>query len=151
MRKGFILACIASFILLYEDFNHLLVLLIVGGFEFEQAAQKAFGHSSFTGAILIGSIRLIPFVSLIACATCTKLLDSLKGRLSLCVSLLVAVGVIFSGYWSITSPLYTAEHASSTSAIAYIFVPITAYMFSFAAGASAYLLCKVYEVVIKGK
>jgi hypothetical protein len=149
VKKGFILACIASFILLYEDLNHFFVILIVGGFELEQATQKAFGRSSFDGATLVGAYRLIPFIPLILCAAYTKLLASLKGRLSLSLSLVVTVLVIFTGYWSITSPLYTAEHASSTSALGYMFVPIAALFYSFCAGAGSYFLFKVYEGVFK--
>lgn len=149
MKKGFILACITSFILLYEDLNHFFVILIVGGFELEQAMQKAFGRSSFDGATLVGAYRLIPFMPLILCAAYTKLLASFKGRLSLYLSLVVTVIVIFTGYWSITSPLYTAEHASSTAPIGYIFVPFAALVLSFCAGVGAFFLFKVYEVIFK--
>jgi hypothetical protein len=149
LKKGFILACIASFIFLYEDLNHFFVLLKVGGFELEQATQKAFGRSSLEGALLAGSFRLIPFVPIILCAAYTKILASFKGRFSLCLSLVVAVFIIFNGYWSITSSLYTAEHASSTSALGYIFVPIAALFYSFCAGAGSYFFFNVYEGIFK--
>jgi hypothetical protein len=149
VKKGFILACIVSFIFLYEDLNHFFVLLKVGGFELEQAAQKAFGRSNLEGALLAGSYRLIPFVPIILCAAYTKTLASFKGSFSLYLSLIVAILVIFNGYWSITSPLYTAENASSTSALGYIFVPIAALFYSFCAGAGSYFLFKMYEAVFK--
>ncbi|RUO38849.1 hypothetical protein CWE13_02890 [Aliidiomarina shirensis] len=149
MKKAFIIICIASFILLYEDLNHFFVLLVVGGFEVEQATQTAFSNSSVDSALFIGAFRLIPFVLLISCAAYTRLFESLKGRFSLYISLLVSILVIFSGYWSITAPLYTAEQISSTSALSYIFVPIGALFLSVCAGVGSYLLFKVYERVFK--
>ena len=149
MKKGFILACIASFVLLYEDLNHLFVLLNVGNFELERAVQKAFGRSNLDGALLAGSFRLIPFIPLVLCAAYTKLLASFKGRFALYLSLVVTTVVIFGGYWEITRPLYTDEHASSTSAIGYIFVPIAALVYSFCAGVGSYFIIKAFEVVSK--
>ena len=149
MKKGFTLACIAAFILLYEDLNHLIVILVVGGYEFGDAWTKAFRSSSIEGALLAGLFRAIPFIPLLLCGLFTKLLSHLRGMVSLWVGYAVSVIVVFIGYWSVTEPLYTDAHASSTSALGYIGVPIAALVYSSVACIVTYVAIYVYEVVLK--
>ncbi|MCC5854807.1 MAG: hypothetical protein JJU10_03890 [Idiomarina sp.] len=149
MKKGFILACVASFVLLHEGLNHFFVLLYVGNFEAAEAAQRAFGHSGFSDALLPSSFRLIPFIPLILCAAYTDLFASVKGRIALYVSLAVTIFIIFDGYWAMTRPFYTDEHISSTTALGYVFVPIAALMYSAIAGVASYALVKAYEARVK--
>ena len=151
MKKGFILACIAAFILLFEDLNHLIVILVVSDLEAGQAWSKAFRGTSIESILFVGGFRLVPFISLGSCAIYTNLLTHMKGKVSLWVGFVVATSIVFIGYWGITEPLYTDAHASSTSALGYIWVPIAAAVYSMAACAITYLIFWLVEVVSKRK
>ena len=126
MKKGFVIACIAAFFLLNEDLNHLIVMLVVGDFEFADAWFKTFKTFSIQSALIVGCFRLIPFILLLVWAVYTDMLENLKGKVALWASLVVSTAVIFDGYWAITEALYTDAHASSTSAIGYIWTPVIA-------------------------
>ena len=149
MKKAYILACLIAFIILYENFNHFLVAASVGGLELSQAAHRAFASATAQSAVFAGAFRFIPFAPLILCAAFTNLLSSFKGKCALWVSLLVAIIVIFWGYWDITRPLYTDEHASSTAAIGYIFVPVFALICSVGAGVVVFIFLKLSGLVSK--
>ncbi|MUH73214.1 hypothetical protein [Psychrosphaera haliotis] len=147
MKKGYILACFTALVMLHEDLNHLFVMLIIGNFEFQEAWNKAFGASSVERTILTGSFRLIPLLPLILLALCTNLLSSFKGQVALWLSLATTVLIISYGYWHVTEALYTDQHASSTSAIGYLWAPVASLIYSFTAGIVCYLLIMAYEAV----
>lgn len=149
MKKQFIWACAISFILLFEHLNHLLVLIILTDFAPVEAISKAFAHTSITSVLFIGAFRIIPFVPLVLCAAFTNLLSSLKGKVALWLSLAVTIVIIFTGYWEIVRPLYTDEHASSTAALGYIFVPVAALSCAVAAGFGTYFTLYIAEFIVK--
>lgn len=149
MKKGFVFACIASFILLYENFNHFMVMLVVGDFEVGHAWTKAFRNSDIDTALSIGGFRLIPFIPLVLCAIYTNLLTHSKGKITLWVGFIVATSIVFLGYWDVTEALYTDAHASSTSVIGYIWVPIAAALYALVASVVTYFMFWLFEAVFK--
>ncbi|MFC4700615.1 hypothetical protein ACFO4O_10625 [Glaciecola siphonariae] len=149
MKKGFVLACIAAFILLNEDLNHFIVMLVLGDFEVGRAWQRAFGNTSIESMLFSGGFRLIPFIPLVLCALCTNLLTHLTGKVTLWVGFTATIAIIFIGYWGVTEALYTDAHASSTSAIGYIWAPIAAAAYSLVACIVTYFLLWLFELVLK--
>lgn len=149
MKKTYIFVCVISFFLLYENLNQLLVALIVGNYQINEALQKAFAFSTLQSALFAGIFRIIAFAPLILCAAFTKLLHDLRGKAALYIALLVTIVVIFSGYWEIIRPLYTDEHASSTAAIGYIFIPFYALFLSSVAGVATYVLLTLYAMMFR--
>jgi hypothetical protein len=149
MKKGFVLACLVAFAVQYEKFNHIIVMLIVGKFDLGQAWANAFKHFSVSSAFFIGCFRLIPFLILAIVALRTNLSTDFKGKATLIVGFVVTNTVIFLGYWSVTEPLYTDAHTPSTSAITYIWAPITATLYSAFAGFLMYLSLWLSEKMLK--
>lgn len=149
MKKLFVFACIAAFILLHEGLNHFIVMLVVGDFEVARAWQKAYSNTSIESVLISGGFRLIPFIPLVLCAMYTSLLTHLKGKVTLWVGFIVTITIIFQGYWGVTEALYTDAHASSTSAIGYIWVPIAAAVYALVACITAYFLLWLFEIVLK--
>lgn len=149
MKKGFVLACLIAFVVQYEDFNHFIVMLAVGDFEISEAWSQAFKNSSIESALLIGCLRLIPFVFLILVTICTNLSTHYKGQITLSVGFIVTNIVVFLGYWGVTESLYTDAHTSSTSAIGYMWAPITALVYATLACTVMYFLLWLFEVILK--
>lgn len=149
MKKEFVLSCATAFVFLYENLNHFFVIVVIGGYELGDAWTKAFRFSGFESAFVVGSFRAVPFLLLIFCALFTNLPSHLKGKITLWVGFVVSVIIVFVGYWEITEAVYTNERVSSTSAIDYFWVPITAILYSLVACVVTYLTVYLYEVVSK--
>lgn len=67
MKKGLILACLIAFVVQYENFNHFVVMLVVGDFDVRQAWSNAFRYFDIKSAFFVGCFRLIPFRFVCAC------------------------------------------------------------------------------------
>ena len=54
MKKGLILACLIAFVVQYENFNHFVVMLVVGDFDVRQAWSNAFRYFDIKSAFFVG-------------------------------------------------------------------------------------------------
>ncbi len=151
MKKGLILACLIAFVVQYENFNHFVVMLVVGDFDVRQAWSNAFRYFDIKSAFFVGCFRLIPFVLFALVMMRTDLTTHIKGKATLIVGFIIINVVIFLGYWSVTESLYTDAHTPSTSAITYMSAPIAATFYSAVACSITYFLIWLSEVVYKRK
>lgn len=73
----------------------------------------------------------------------------LQGKAILLLGFVVTNAVIFLGYWSVTESFYSDAHTPSTSAITYIWAPITAAVYSVVACTVTYFSIWFSAVVLK--
>jgi hypothetical protein len=91
------------------------------------ALGLAFGNATLLGFFLFGAFRIAPFGLF---ALFAFLLDRARVRLRqdigfLCAVLACAATMIW-GNWAVFTPLFAHTHMSSTSAIAFLFIPFYA-------------------------
>jgi hypothetical protein len=123
---------------------HLLVLLLfalvinentvqwalavkVGGYSLASGYADAFKYFTVSGYLFFTAFRLIPYLGLgiiLIVLSKTKLKDYV---LPVFIGGLVGIlAMILWGSWVAQRPYYTGEHVSSTTAIAFLFIPIYA-------------------------
>ena len=99
----------------------------VGGMSVGEGFKDAFEYFSIFGYLFFTAFRLIPYVGLgvaLLILSKTKISDY-----SLAVfygGLVGILTIIIWGSWESLRPIYTDEHVSSTTAIAFLFIPIYA-------------------------
>ncbi|NOZ65912.1 MAG: hypothetical protein GXP00_05360 [Alphaproteobacteria bacterium] len=99
--------------------------VVVGDYSLVEGFNDAFKYSTFGSYLLESEFRLIPYVILGLIVIFLKKENRAKIGIAW-GGLLGVAGFILWGYWVAQSPYYTNEHVSSTTAVAFIFIPIYA-------------------------
>ena len=121
-RRYLLLALIALFV--NENLVQWALAITVGGLGLIAGFGSAFGSFSFFGYLFFTAFRLIPYVGLglvLAVLSATRFASYVSSVFA--GGLTGILGMILWGSWLSLRPLYTDEHVSSTTAIAFIFIP----------------------------
>ena len=117
----------------------------VGEHTLASGFEDAFEYFTIFGYLFLTVFRLVPYVGLgiiLVILSRTKWKDYV---LPVFIGgLLGILAIILWGYWSVQRPYYTDEHVSSTTAIAFLFIPMYAVL-SGAIGAA--LLAGIYTPI----
>jgi len=100
--------------------------VIVGNYSMINGFKDAFEYFSIEGYLFFTAFRLIPYLIL---GLVVKSFIKKKRKIGLGIGWGGLVGIVFMiiwGSWFAQLPYYTDEHVSSTTAIAFIFIPIYA-------------------------
>jgi hypothetical protein len=99
----------------------------VGRYSIPGGFREAFKYFSIVGYLFFTAFRLVPYVGL---AFLLGLLSKTKYKdyvLPVFIGGLIGIlSLILWGFWTAQLPYYTGEHVSSTTAIAFVFIPIYA-------------------------
>lgn len=120
-----------------ENVIHWFLAIKAGGLSVIEGFKEAFKYFSFLGYLFFTAFRLVPYVGLgiiLGILSKTKFSDFVP--LVFIGGLVGILAMIIWGSWTAQSPLYTDEHISSTSALAFIFIP----MYSVPSGAAGAIL-----------
>ncbi|MGM0525595.1 MAG: hypothetical protein ACQEQ8_05305 [Pseudomonadota bacterium] len=145
MKRNFWIALLASFILVNEYLASWLLAIFVGDLDMQQAYARTFRFASFDSYLLTASFRAIPYIALALLAAKSKLSLSANGQSILWLMLIALAGFHLYGYWGMQYALFTPDHASSTSALAAIFIPIWALVIGSAGYALFYIVSLISQ------
>lgn len=98
----------------------------VGKLGFVEGFNDAYRHFTPIGWVFLTAIRLVPYLIL---AAVVKWSVSKQGKTAAGIAWGGFLGIVLmvaSSYWAALQPLYTGEHASSTTAIAFVIIPFYA-------------------------
>ena len=99
----------------------------VGGYTITDGFQDAFEYFTVFGYLFFTAFRLVPYVGL---AIILFIISKTKWKdyvLPVFIGGLIGIlAMILWGSWMAQSPYYTDEHVSSTTAIAFVFIPMCA-------------------------
>jgi len=98
----------------------------VGKLGFVEGFNDAYRYFSPAGWALLTAIRLVPYLIL---AWAVRLSARKQGKATAGIAwggFLGIVMMIAASYWAALYPIYTGEHVSSTTAIAFVIIPIYA-------------------------
>lgn len=99
----------------------------VGGYTIAAGFEDAFEHFTLFGYLFLTAFRLVPYVALgiiLVILSNTKLKDYV---LPVFIGGFIGIlAMILWGSWMAQRPYYTDEHVSSTTAIAFLFIPMYA-------------------------
>ena len=128
MRKyWYLVLLLLAGLIVNENIVQWALAVQVGGMSVGAGFKDAFEYFSISGYLFFTAFRLIPYVGLgvaLLILSKTKISDY-----SLAVFFGGLVGIltfIIWGSWEALRPLYTDERASSTTALAFLFIPIYA-------------------------
>lgn len=104
-----------------------MLAMKVGGFSLAEGFRDAFEYFTIPGFLFMTAFRLIPYICL---GVVVETLSRSRFR-DFCLPVLIGgmIGILslmIPGLWSAQRPYYTDEHVSSTTAIAFVFIPIYA-------------------------
>ena len=140
--KKYILALLLLAILVNEQVLQWAVAVKVGGYAVSTGFQDAFKYFTVDGYLFFTAFRLLPYAGL---GLALVLIS--RSRLSDYVLPVFAGGVvgilamIVWGSWMALRPLYAGGHVSSTTAIAFIFIPLYAVLSGAIAALVAAAIC----------
>jgi hypothetical protein len=129
-----------SALVVNEDVVQWALAVKVGGYSVPSGFEDAFKYFTVDGYLFLTTLRLVPYVGLgiiLVVLSKTKFKDYV---LPVFVGGLIGVlwGII-GGSWEAMRPYYTDEHVSSTTAIAFLVIPIIA-VFTGAIGAIVFAI-----------
>ncbi len=114
-------------LLINEHVVHWALAVKVGGYSVAAGFTDAFKYFSVGGYLFCTAFRLIPYMGL---AITLLVLSKTKAKdfvLPVWIGGLIGIlGTILWGLWMTQRPYYTDEHVSSTTAIAFLFIPLYA-------------------------
>jgi len=116
--------------------------VIVGGYSLAGGFHDAFKYFSVFGYLFFTAFRLVPYVCLwkiLIFLSKTNFRDYIPFVFA--GGLIGIVVIIIRGLWDVQRPLYTGGHVSSTTAVAFLFIPIYAIP---AGGIGALLFAAIY-------
>jgi hypothetical protein len=130
MKRMFWYFLLFLFLMINESFAKFMLAIFVGDLGFSDAYTKTFQYASLGSYIMSASFRTLPYIALSVFALKSKSTDSKIGRITIwCIALFIAA-FHFYGYWGMQHSLFTDAHTSSTSALALIWIPIWALLYS---------------------
>jgi hypothetical protein len=99
----------------------------IGGYSISGGFREAFKYFSIVGYLFFTAFRIVPYAGL---AFLLFMLSKTKSKdyvLPVFIGgLLGILALLLWGFWTAQLPYYTGEHVSSTTAIAFVFIPIYA-------------------------
>lgn len=110
-----------------ENFVQWALAVQIGGHTFGSGFEDAFEYFSILGYLFLTAFRLIPYVGLgvvLNALSRTHLKDYVFPVFF--GGVIGILSIILWGSWEAQRPFYTDEHVSSTTAIAFILIPIYA-------------------------
>jgi hypothetical protein len=135
-----------AFFLVNENLIQWLLAVAVGNYSVIDGFQDAYKYFTLTGYVFFSAFRAIPYAILffIIRSRIRKGEKSLSG-----IAWGGLVGIltfIILGSWMSLHSLYTDEHTSSTTAIAFIFIPIYAIVSGLIGGLIGYGVNCVFNI-----
>ena len=130
MKRIFWFTFVLTFLLANEYLSKFLLAVFVGQLDFLQAVERTFQYSSFSSYLFSASFRTAPFIVLGIFAAKSNVRFAKIGRFCIWSILSLMALFILYGYWEMQHSLFTDEHTSSTSALAIIWIPIWASLFT---------------------
>lgn len=130
MKRIFWLTLFLLFLSANEYFSKFLLAVFVGQLEFNSAVERTFQYSTIDSYLFSAGFRAIPFIVLGLFAAKSKLSLTVFGRVGIWIIMLLNTAFILYGYWGMQHSLFTDAHTSSTSALAIIWIPIWASLFT---------------------
>jgi hypothetical protein len=130
-----------------ESFVNWMLAVFVGNHEIADGFNRAFQYFSFKGYLFSLAFRAIPFIALFVVV---GILKSKLIKYINAISWCWLIGIVFFigfGYWDVQHSLYTNAHTSSTSAIAFIFIPIYAVAVGLVSGVFGLLCAVIYSQI----
>ena len=126
LRKNwYYFALILIALLLNEDTVHVIVAMAVGQLSLTDAIAEVYKYFSWSGYSLTLKFRLVPYIAL---SIVLLIIGRTKKRHlfnpAFVGGLLGILCFMLPSMWLVLRPLYTADHVSSTSPIAFLFIPI---------------------------
>jgi hypothetical protein len=128
MRKYWYLAVLlGAGLLVNENMVQWALAIQVGGMSVGAGFNDAFEHFSISGYLFFTAFRMIPYVGLgVALLVLSKTKISDYSLAVFYGGLVGILTILIWGSWEVQRPYYTDEHVSSTTAIAFLFIPIYA-------------------------
>ncbi|GGF68346.1 hypothetical protein [Alteromonas lipolytica] len=149
MHKGYWLVISVALVLINEVTVHWLVAVLVGHYNVDDGYAVAGRYFALGSFLFSAAFRALPYLILVPVAVISGLHYTVQGKSALWSALVAVAGIHFWGYWDMLEPLYTAEHASSTAALAIVFVPIHSVWMGALAGLLAFVLVKAGLLMFK--
>ena len=126
MNKFFWVALWVTALLLNENLVQWALAVRVGNLGLTEGFTDAYRFFTLAGYAFFTAFRLVPYV-LLALAVRWAVKKKRKAAAGIAWGGLLGIALmIASSLWAALMPLYTGEHASSTTAIAFLFIPFFA-------------------------
>ena len=144
MSKWFWIALWVTALLLNENMVQWALAVQLGQLGFLEGCKDGYRYFTLGGYAFFTAFRLIPYL-LLALAVRLSIRKKRKATVGIAWGGLLGIALmIASSLWAALMPLYTGEHASSTTAIAFLFIPffaiVTGAMGSLAGVAVVYVM-----------
>ena len=108
-----------------EDAVHIIVAMVVGKLTVIDSISEVFKYFSWSGYSLTLKFRLVPYIAL---SIILLIVGRTKKRHlfnpTFVGGFLGILGFMLPSMWLVLRPLYTTEHVSSTSPIAFLIIPV---------------------------
>lgn len=142
--KWYLLVLLLAALLINENLVQWALAVTVGHYSIAAGRADAFKYFTIGGYLFFTAFRLVPYVGLggiLIVLSRTRLKDYV---LPVFIGGLIGIlAMILWGSWTAQHPYYTGEHVSSTTAIAFLFIPIYA---CFTGGLAALGLAALYTL-----
>ncbi|MGA9575318.1 MAG: hypothetical protein WBS20_15365 [Lysobacterales bacterium] len=126
MSRIFWVVLWATALLVNENLVQWALAVRVGKLGFMEGFSDAFQYFTLGGYAFFTAFRLIPYL-ILAWVVKSSIKKKRKATAGIAWGgLLGIVLMITNASWAVLHPLYTEEHASSTTAIAFLFIPFFA-------------------------
>lgn len=126
MNKLFWIALWVTALLLNENLVQWVLAVQVGKLGLMEGFTDAYRFFTLAGYAFFTAFRLVPYL-LLAWVVRSSIKKKRKATVGIAWGGLLGIALmIASSLWAALMPLYTGEHASSTTAIAFLFIPFFA-------------------------
>jgi len=139
---GYLIALLLPALIINAYVVQWALAVIVGGYSLAGGFHDVFKYFNVFGYLLITAANLVPYGclwKLIIVLSKTRFRDYNPAVFA--GGLIGILAFIIWGLWDVQRPLYTGEHVSSTTAVAFLFIPIYAVP---AGGIGALLFAAIY-------
>ena len=126
MRWNFWAVLVLLFLFSNEYLSKFALGLFVGDLGVSNAIDRTFQFASFSSYFFSAGFRAIPFLALAVISVKSHYRHKAAGRFALWLALSGISAFHLFGYWEMQHSLFTNERASSTAAIAVIWIPVWA-------------------------
>ena len=142
LKYWYLVVLLLAALIINENVVQWALAVRVGGLTVGAGFEDAFEYFNLFGYLFFTAFRLVPYVGLgviLVVLSKTRMKDYCLPVFA--GGLIGIVAIIVWGSWTAQCPYYTDEHISSTTAIAFLFIPIYAVP---AGGLGAALLALLY-------
>jgi hypothetical protein len=149
MKSKFWVIAIILCLAINESLMNWMLAVFVGNYNLIEGFERGFKFFSFKGYLLSLSFRIIPFIAL---AVVIGLFKSILSKYISVISWCWLISIVFFmafGYWDVQHSLYTSAHTSSTTPIAFMFIPIYAVAIGLALGVFGLVCAVIYSQIKK--